>query len=331
MAGVKIDPAVDRGRQPIWTGTWRDTRFGPHDGGRPENALIGSIWTVNCWHARDHRAGSKAGLRIWRNTPVADLTSGSRRWERDPRLRMGRGAGKRLPAGRPRPPVVNDGSNQEKIQGFGTSVAPGTATHSLTLYRHNSGALVFGASTVQWSWGLDASTTTARQRRRPGDATGHGQSVRRHGCTTRFLAGRWRSQQPATGRRYRVEDSEAPTTSITSPLAGANVENGSTVTITGTATEGRRQVAGVEVSTDGGTTWRAAEGTSNWSYLWTPGAIGSATIRARAIDDSGNLGFDGPSSRSRSWSRSAHARACGGRQSFPATPARATPTRTSSV
>src|SRR5262249_6673765 len=22
-----------------WTGTWRDTRFGPHDGGRPENAL----------------------------------------------------------------------------------------------------------------------------------------------------------------------------------------------------------------------------------------------------------------------------------------------------
>ena len=29
------------------------------------------------------------------------------------------------------------------------------ATHSLTLYRHSSGALVFSAGTVQWSWGLD--------------------------------------------------------------------------------------------------------------------------------------------------------------------------------
>ena len=34
-------------------------------------------------------------------------------------------------------------------------VGIGTATHNLTLYRHNSGALVFGAGTVQWSWGLD--------------------------------------------------------------------------------------------------------------------------------------------------------------------------------
>ena len=38
-------------------------------------------------------------------------------------------------------------------------------THKLSLYRHSSGALVFGAGTVQWSWGLDGnhwggSTTT---------------------------------------------------------------------------------------------------------------------------------------------------------------------------
>jgi hypothetical protein len=31
----------------------------------------------------------------------------------------------------------------------------GTASHSLTLYRAPSGALVFGAGTVQWAWGLD--------------------------------------------------------------------------------------------------------------------------------------------------------------------------------
>src|SRR5205085_4029861 len=28
-------------------------------------------------------------------------------------------------------------------------------THKLSLYRHSSGALVFGAGTIQWTWGLD--------------------------------------------------------------------------------------------------------------------------------------------------------------------------------
>ena len=36
-----------------------------------------------------------------------------------------------------------------------TTQLGGTATHHLTLYRAPSGALVFGAGTVQWSWGLD--------------------------------------------------------------------------------------------------------------------------------------------------------------------------------
>ncbi len=78
MAGAKIDPAVDPVTGPIWTGTWRDTRFGPHDGGRPENALIGSIWTVNCCTQSGIIVpASQAGLRLWRNTRVANLTPGS--------------------------------------------------------------------------------------------------------------------------------------------------------------------------------------------------------------------------------------------------------------
>ena len=37
-------------RTRVWTGTWRDPRFSPPaDGGRPENALTGTIFTVNCW------------------------------------------------------------------------------------------------------------------------------------------------------------------------------------------------------------------------------------------------------------------------------------------
>ena len=37
----------------------------------------------------------------------------------------------------------------DKLQDFGSTYAPGTANHALTLYRHASGALVFGAGTVQ--------------------------------------------------------------------------------------------------------------------------------------------------------------------------------------
>ena len=44
----------------------------------------------------------------------------------------------------------------EKILDFGETVGIGTATHNLTLYKHASGALVFGAGTVQWAWGLDS-------------------------------------------------------------------------------------------------------------------------------------------------------------------------------
>ena len=38
----------------------------------------------------------------------------------------------------------------------GSTFGNGPATHNLTLYRAASGALVFGAGTVQWAWGLDA-------------------------------------------------------------------------------------------------------------------------------------------------------------------------------
>ena len=40
-------PRSTRARE--WTGTWRDPRFSPPaDGGRPENALTGTMFTVNC-------------------------------------------------------------------------------------------------------------------------------------------------------------------------------------------------------------------------------------------------------------------------------------------
>ena len=48
-------------------------------------------------------------------------------------------------------------------------------------------------------------------------------------------------------------------------------------------------VGGVEISTDGGTTWHPATGRESWSYSWKPTTVGSTIIKSRAVDDSGNL------------------------------------------
>ena len=40
---------------PIWTGSWRDPSFSPPaDGGRPENALTGTIFMVDSWRSDTH-------------------------------------------------------------------------------------------------------------------------------------------------------------------------------------------------------------------------------------------------------------------------------------
>ena len=153
LAGIKLDPEPG-----ISTGTWRDTRFSPPeaDGGRPENSVTGTIWTVNSGTTAITVPASMAALRFWRNTRVASLSSGvailgtntlGYEWDED----LDNGA---------RPDGLMHLSSTmvdgvEKILDFGQTVGVGMATHSLTLYRHDSGALVFGAGTVQWSWGLD--------------------------------------------------------------------------------------------------------------------------------------------------------------------------------
>ena len=69
--------------------------------------------------------------------------------------------------------------------------------------------------------------------------------------------------------------------------------DGAQVTLNGTASDTGGVVAGVEVSTDGGSTWHPANGTTNWSYTWTAHGSPSTTIKWRAVDDSGNLQVPG--------------------------------------
>jgi hypothetical protein len=153
-ANAKIDPS------PQWTGTWRDPRFSPPaDGGRPENALTGTLFMVNGPGRHDaiEVPAADGKLRFWRNTSVASLSAGQKatfpdgtlgyEWDEDA------DNGSR-PAG-----LIRLSTSTVEVdtylKDYGSTYGLGTATHHLTLYRAASGALVFGAGTVQWSWGLD--------------------------------------------------------------------------------------------------------------------------------------------------------------------------------
>ncbi len=252
---------------PIWTGLWREA-----PGSTPENSLSGQIsWRLNTGSITV--PSEYASLRFWRNTQVANLTpggqitlsSGTLGYEWDPEYPQ---YADWYPAGR----VLLSTTNI-------TSFA-GPEQHHLSLYRAPSGALVFGAGTVQWSWGLDGNHDRGASTEDP--------NVQQ--ATVNLFADM--GVQPASLQDNLVAvntstDTTPPTVSITSPLSGASVSGG-TVTITGTASDIGGVVGVVEISTNGGTTWRRASGRENWSYTYTA-TEGIADIRARAVDDSINL------------------------------------------
>jgi hypothetical protein len=285
LGGVKLDPMTG-----VTTGTWRDTRFGAPvaDGGKPENGLIGQLWTVNSGSAALSVPASMAKLRLWKNTRVENLTSGSTSMTPNT---IGYEWGEDLDNGFRPGGVIHLSSTRvdgvEKILDFGETVGIGSATHTLTLYKHTNGALVFGAGTVQWSWGLDSNHD------RGADAPDQAMQQATVNLFADFGVQPGSLQQGADPSKplmlaSKSSDLFGPTSTITSP-AGGTVGSGDRVTITGTATDsGGGVVAGVEVSVDGGATWRAATGTANWSFEWTPGAPGTVNVRTRAIDDSGN-------------------------------------------
>ena len=246
-------------------------------------------------------------------------------------------------------------SNVSRIQDYGNNFPSGQqATHSLTLYRHSSGALVFSAGTVQWSWGLDdmhdgsggsssassasligtgatadlAGTSspisssksgaiktfyaegkpkaTTQQSGTTGTITTDSvqatsvQSYQSSAADTRMqqatvnlfadMGAQPLSLQAGLVSATQSTDTTPPTSTVVFPAAGGQLQTGNQIVITGTAADlGGGQVWGVEVSTDGGTSWLPAVGRTSWSFAWTPATPGSFTIKTRAVDDSGNL------------------------------------------
>jgi Domain of unknown function (DUF4082)/Bacterial Ig-like domain/Bacterial Ig domain len=285
-ANAVIDPQDP----PTWTGTWRDPRFSPPaDGGRPENALTGTLFMVNDGVTTAIQVPAEDGkMRFWRNTDIANLSPGNTailtdntlgyEWDED----IDNGS---------RPPglirlsttVVN---NAPVLQNYGSTFAPATAIHNLTLYKYvnNSiSAIVFGSGTVQWPWGLDG--THDRGSTTP--------DSRMQQATVNLFADM--GAQPVTlqsGLQLAIASTDvtAPTSAIASPTPSTTVQVSNPLTITGTASDtGGGVVGGVEVSVDGGTTWHRANGRASWSYNWTPTTAGTVTIKTRAADDSGNL------------------------------------------
>lgn len=285
--GGKIDTS-----SPEWTGTWRDPRFADasQGGHSPENALTGTMYFVNHNDLAVTVSADEGKLRLWRNTDLASIGNGST-VELAPHT-VGYESNEISDNGFSPPGLIKlsttVGPTPQYLADYGNTVVEGTTTHHLTLYRAASGALVFSAGSVQWSWGLDQTH----------DGNGAPADRRMQQAQVNLLADM--GAQPTTLMPGLVAatasiDTLAPTTVITSPTEGASVANGQLVTVTGTAIDVGGQVAGIEVSTDGGKRWHAAQGTSSWSYSYIQQGLGTATILARAIDDSGNFSSAGVS------------------------------------
>ena len=286
-ANAKIDPTS------TWTGTWRDPRFSPPaDGGRPENALTGTIFAVNSGATTAIQVPEADGkMRFWRNTTVATQSAGQTatlapetlgyEWDVD----ADNGS---------RPPGLVDLSsttvnNAPVLTDYGSTYSSGTAVHRMTLYRHSSGALVFGAGTVQWPWGLDSVHDRGST---PADG-------RIQQATLNLLADMGSSAttlQSGLVAATATTDTTPAVSVITAPSAGSTFGTGVPVTVSGTATDVGGVVGGVEVSVDGGTTWHPASGRSSWTYAFTtPATSGTLTLRSRATDDSARMEVPGPS------------------------------------
>jgi DMSO/TMAO reductase YedYZ molybdopterin-dependent catalytic subunit len=129
--------------------------------------------------------------------------------------------------------------------------------------------------------------------------------VLREKSTSFWMASAYRyPQSPVAPGTAVAADAMVPLTSlavksaIASPLPGTKVEVGRPISIRGAAWSGEAgPVTGVDVSVDGGRTWRPAKlkgdgtryGWRLWETSWTPGSDGQHTVLARARDAGGTI------------------------------------------
>jgi hypothetical protein len=280
-ANSKIDPSTE------WTGTWRDPRYASqaNGGGLPENGLTGTLYMSNFSDLPVTVSAAEGKARLWRGTSLATLATGTSAqlaphtvgYESNEDLDNGF-----RPAGLIRLSTTT-GPVDQYLQDYGNTVKAGTTTHNITLYRAASGALVFSAGSVQWTWGLDQEH----------DGPGAPADPRMQQAQVNLLADMGAqpgTRDPALAPAAASTDTAGPVVTIASPAEGASIPQGSSVTASGSATDTGGIVSGVEVSTDGGASWHPAQGKQNWTYTYIQKGLSSATLKVRAVDDSANIG-----------------------------------------
>lgn len=281
---------------PTWTGTWRDPSFSPPaDGGLPENNVTGTLFMVNGTGSDNDGTlaiqvpAADGKMRFWRNTAVA--TQGGGQTYTLPAQTLGYESDEDMdngfrPAGAFQLSTTPETLTSDLLLDFGATYGAGSATHHMMMYRAPSGALVFGAGSVDFAWALNSNHD---------DAFGSPQSPDPNVQQAVVNLFADMGVQPASLQSGLIAasastDTAPPISIISSPTSGATLQVGSPVTVTGTASDsGGGVVAGVEVSLDGGNTWHPATGRGSWTYTGTPVVVGNVTIRSRAVDDSGNL------------------------------------------
>ena len=303
----------------IWTGTWMDTRFiGNPQAGGGNLQDVDPITGLNpaCHCGQNQLTGQLFGpdgqgqfggaldvpsnyatLRVWRDTTIAnggqlDIAPGilGYEWDTSPDdILRPAGLIKLSETTLPWNAILTDQGN---------NTAPGVATHNLSLYRTASGSLVFGAGTTFWTWALSDQH----------DSSPYGADIENVDIQ-QFTINMFADMgiQPGVADAFLISQGlkrASASTDTTAAVASINdlpdtVEALSPVMITGTATDNDGnplttdgRVAAVEVSVDGGNTWKVANSADNWatwSFYWYPTTQGAQTIKARAIDDSLNV------------------------------------------
>lgn len=277
------------------TGTFMDARFTSSGGmsGIPSNSLTGTVFQVDSDRTDTLTIPyDMTQLRFWRNTSIAATAPGQTaslvqnllgyEWDSSPDNGF-------------RPSGLVDLSSttlqvSTNLLDYGNTTGAGTATHNLVEYRDPvSGALVFGAGTVFWSWGLSSDHDQVTGVPTPTDPNVQQAMVNLFADM---------GVQPTTLQASLVIASQStdhtPPTSTISHLSATSVVEGQSVTVNGTASDVGGVIGGIEVSTDGGNTWHpaaSAVGTPSvtWTYTFTAGAPGTTKIESRAVDDSLNL------------------------------------------
>ena len=269
-----------------WTGTWVDPN--QPGGGKPQNELTGTLFTVTAPRSDTISVSSDySKLLFWANTDIANLLPGQSiklapgtlgyEWDSD----IDNGS---RPAG-----LIDLSSTTLNVNtalanpGLGDAAGVVTAneTHNITLYRDESGALVFSAGTIFWADALNSHNMQGVQAD-PNVQQAMVNLLAQMGIQPQTL-------QAGLLAGVLSTDHTAPTATI-APVTGL-IELGNKVVVSGNAADlGGGVVAGVEFSGDGAATWHKATGWENWTYTWTPNKIGLVTVEARAVDDSLNIG-----------------------------------------